>query len=71
MQNKVRKKITNVITAPCPTMFSFRSVDDFPELRVDQPRAVLRAFNGTRGRSKGVKPYTSSLLSSIGRKGLD
>ena len=40
----------------------------------DQPRAVLRAFNGTRGRATGAKPYAFSLLGStsknIGEKGL-
>ena len=63
---------THVVSIPCP-IFSFLSVEDFPLLRLDHPRAVLRAFDPTLGRALGASPNAFSRLGSISltTKGVD
>jgi hypothetical protein len=56
---------TYVIADPCPTTFSFRSVDDLPVLRFVNPSVVLRAVDLTRGRAAGASPNAFSRFGSI------
>lgn len=62
--SKLGKGDTYVITDPCPTTFSFRSVDDLPVLRFVHPKAVLRALDPTRGCAPGASPKVFSRFGS-------
>ena len=73
------KNAIHVMRFPCPvfsfpTVFSFRSVDDFP-LRLLQPRAVRRAVEPTRGLAVafshlGSCSFPMSMFATSGEKSL-
>jgi len=59
----IRRDSPGVINIPWPT-FSLFSVDDFPVLRLDHPRADRLAFEGTRGLAPVARPKAFSRFGS-------